>query len=52
MGRAAVDTAEPIELTPLAVSAKTIAVPLENPWYMLAQGFGVVCAQGHRLDRR
>lgn len=38
----AIDAAEPLALAPFAVSAKTIAVPVENPLYRLARAMGVV----------
>lgn len=42
----AIDSAEPITLTPFAVSAKTIAAPLENPGYQMARKIGVLPRAG------
>ncbi|MBI1900977.1 MAG: neutral/alkaline non-lysosomal ceramidase N-terminal domain-containing protein [Planctomycetia bacterium] len=42
----AIDSAEPITLTPFAVSAKPIAVPLENPVYKTARMLGVLKRDG------
>jgi hypothetical protein len=38
----AIDSAEPLALAPFVVSAKTIAVPVENSLYRLARAVGVV----------
>lgn len=38
----AIDSAEPLGLAPFVVSAKTIAVPVENSLYRLARAVGVV----------
>ncbi len=42
----AVEATEPLELTPLAVAAKPITVPLENPLYLLARSMGVLKRDG------
>lgn len=42
----AIDSAEPIALTPFAVSAKTITAPLENPAYQMARKIGVLPRAG------
>lgn len=42
----AIDSAEPITLTPFAVSAKTITAPLENPAYQMARKIGVLPRAG------
>jgi hypothetical protein len=42
----AVDKATPIELTPFAIFAKPIAMPLENRMYRLAQLLGVLRRKG------
>jgi hypothetical protein len=43
----AVDSGEPLQLSPLAFSAKPISVPLENPLYRVAQMAGVIKREGH-----
>jgi hypothetical protein len=43
----AIDSAKPLELAPLAFSAKPISVPLENPLYRMAQMAGVLKREGH-----
>lgn len=42
----AVDSAEPIVLTPFRVAAKRVAVPLDNVLYQLARTFGVLKREG------
>ena len=42
----AIDAAEPIELTPFAVAAKTVVVPQDNILYQLARSVGVLRRQG------
>jgi hypothetical protein len=42
----AVEEATPIELTPFTISAKPIAVPLQNHMYRLAQQLGVLRRKG------
>jgi hypothetical protein len=46
MASQAIDRAEPLRLTPLAVHAKPIAVPLNNPIYRLARSLGVLRRDG------
>ncbi len=43
----AIDSSKPIELVPLAIAAKPISVPLENPLYRVAQMAGVLQREGH-----
>ncbi|MCI0361421.1 MAG: hypothetical protein L0211_23305 [Planctomycetaceae bacterium] len=38
----AIDSAEPLALAPFVVSARPIAVPVENPLYRVARAFGVL----------
>jgi hypothetical protein len=38
----AIDSAEPLELSPFVVSARPIAVPVENPLYRVARAIGVL----------
>jgi hypothetical protein len=42
----AIDSAEPITLTPFAVAAKTVTAPLENPGYQMARKIGVLPRAG------
>ncbi|HEX5103018.1 MAG TPA: neutral/alkaline non-lysosomal ceramidase N-terminal domain-containing protein [Pirellulaceae bacterium] len=42
----ALAAAEPIELTPFAISAKAIAVPVENSYYKAARALGVLQRDG------
>ena len=42
----AVEQASPCELTPLEVSAAEVALPLDNPWYLIARSMGVVARPG------
>ena len=42
----AIAAAQPLELTPLSVSAKTIAVPVQNSLYRAARAFGVMKREG------
>jgi hypothetical protein len=42
----AIDAAEPIQLTPIQVAAKAVAVPLDNVLYQLARSVGVLRRQG------
>lgn len=42
----AVEGASPVQLAPIAVSAKPIAVPLENPLYRVAQLAGILKREG------
>jgi hypothetical protein len=42
----AVDAAAPIALTPFTISAKPIAVPVENTWYRAAHQIGVLRRDG------
>jgi hypothetical protein len=44
----ALETAEPIELSPLAVSSQPIAVPLANPLYHAARALGVLKRGGRK----
>ncbi len=46
LGMQAVDSATPVELAPIVVSAKPIAVPLENRLYRAAQFIGVLKREG------
>lgn len=42
----AVDAAKPIDLAPVVVSAKPVAVPLENTLYQVARAIGVLQREG------
>ena len=42
----AVDSAQPLNLTPFVVSARTIAVPVQNALYRAARAFGVIKREG------
>ena len=42
----AIDTAQPVELTPFVVSTKPIAVPVENALYRAARALGVLKREG------
>lgn len=44
----AVEAAEPFSLSPIAVSAKPISVPLENPLYRAARMMGVLKREGRK----
>lgn len=44
----AIDRAQPIDLTPVTVSAKAIAVPLQNPMYGAARSIGVLKREARR----
>lgn len=44
----AINAASPIQLAPLAISAKPISVPLENPLYRAAQKSGLLKREGRR----
>lgn len=43
----AIDAVQPLTMTPFVVSAKPIAVPLENPLYKVARAMGVLKRDGH-----
>ncbi|UUO05437.1 hypothetical protein M4951_18900 [Blastopirellula sp. J2-11] len=49
LAAAAIDTAAPITATPFAVSAKPIAIAVENPLYKLARKLNVVRRPGFAL---
>lgn len=42
----AVDTAQPLNLTPFVISARPIAVPVQNALYRAARAFGVIKREG------
>lgn len=42
----ALESAQPVKLSPLEVAAKPVAVPLANPYYHLARMLGVVQREG------
>jgi hypothetical protein len=44
----AVEAAEPFSLSPIAVSARPISVPLENPLYRVARMMGVLKREGRK----
>lgn len=44
----AIDGAKPIEVTPFVVSAKAVAIPLENPVYGAARSIGILQREGRR----
>ncbi len=46
LAQKAIDGARPLELTPFAVSAKPVAVPMTNPRYHLARSLGVLRRPG------
>jgi hypothetical protein len=48
LARKAIDAAGPIELAPIVVSARPIAIPLENPMYGAARSIGVLQREGRR----